>query len=99
MKAWSGDTSMSKCFVLINFEFSKENIFPLISIKCILLVCAERSFVFWTLSALQVVEGTHSSGDSVINNVDAFLMILDWLPTLSVKHKRLSTGLVSLPLK
>ena len=44
------------------------------------------SFVF--LSSIQVVEGMYTEGNKVINNVDVILLILNWVPSLSVDYKR-----------
>ncbi|KAJ7380517.1 Neurobeachin-like protein 1 [Desmophyllum pertusum] len=38
-----------------------------------------------------VVEGMYSEGNKVINNVDVILLLLDWLPSLSVNNKRCVT--------
>jgi len=40
------------------------------------------------LSDEQVVEGYYTEGNKVINNVDVILLILNWVPSLSVDNKR-----------
>ena len=40
------------------------------------------------LSDEQVVEGNYTEGNKVINNVDVILLILNWVPSLSVDNKR-----------
>ena len=53
------------------------------------------NFMHALLSNAQVVEGVYSEGNKVINNVDVILLLLDWLPSLSVNNKRLIVCLVS----
>jgi len=38
-----------------------------------------------------VVEGMYSEGNKAINNVDVILLLLDWLPSLSVENRRCVT--------
>jgi len=46
-------------------------------------------FVFFVfLSSVQVVEGVYTEENKVINNVDVILLILNWVPSLSVDNKR-----------
>ena len=53
---------------------------------CIKHLTVISSFVF--LSYVQVVEGMYTEGNKVINNVDVILLILNWVPSLSVDNKR-----------